>query len=83
MTRISFPLIRVLCVIREPMSFCAIFRLVEDATMLSLHSVTDDEELSTLIDSANVQLAALGYTEHGRRHAGRVASVAGDILETL
>ena len=48
--------------------------------MVSLHSVKDDEELTTFINSANVQLAALGYTEHGRRHAGRVANIAGDIL---
>ncbi len=51
--------------------------------MVSLDSVKDDEELTTFIDSANVQLAALGYTEHGRRHAGLVAKIAGDILETL
>lgn len=37
----------------------------------------------TFIDSANAQLAALGYTEHGRRHAGLVASVAGNILAQL
>ena len=51
--------------------------------MVSLYSVKADEELTTFIDSANLQLAGLGYTEHGRRHAGRVASVAGDILDTL
>jgi hypothetical protein len=35
------------------------------------------------IDAANSQLAALGYTEHGRRHAGLVSRVAGDILRQL
>lgn len=51
--------------------------------MLQLTAVMKDEELRTFIDSANGQLAALGYTEHGRRHAGLVARMAGDILQTL
>lgn len=51
--------------------------------MLTLADVLADDELMTYIDSANSQLKALGYTEHGRRHAGQVARVAGDILEQL
>jgi uncharacterized protein len=51
--------------------------------MLKLVDITADDELMAYIDSANVQLAALGYTEHGRRHAGLVAKVAGNILEQL
>lgn len=51
--------------------------------MLTLAHITTDDELMAYIDSANVQLAALGYTEHGRRHAGLVARVGGGILERL
>jgi metal-dependent HD superfamily phosphatase/phosphodiesterase len=51
--------------------------------MVSLDDILADDELMTFIDSANAQLAALGYTEHGRRHAGLVARVAGDILQQL
>lgn len=51
--------------------------------MLTLADVLADDELMTYIDAANSQLAALGYTEHGRRHAGLVARIAGDILAQL
>jgi hypothetical protein len=55
----------------------------EDRIVFQLTTVLKDEELMTFIDSANGQLAALGYTEHGRRHAGLVAGMAGDILQAL
>ena len=51
--------------------------------MLTLAAITSDDELMAFIDAANSQLAALGYTEHGRRHAGLVSRVAGDILHQL
>lgn len=51
--------------------------------MLTLVDVLADDELMTYIDAANSQLAALGYTEHGRRHAGLVARIAGDVLAHL
>jgi len=51
--------------------------------MVTLAAITLDDELMTFIDAANWALAALGYTEHGRRHAGLVAQVAGDILHQL
>ncbi|HSN73871.1 MAG TPA: HD domain-containing protein, partial [Anaerolineae bacterium] len=51
--------------------------------MVTLAAITADDELMTFIDAANAQLAALGYTEHGRRHAGLVAQVAGAILQQL
>jgi hypothetical protein len=51
--------------------------------MVTLAAITSDDELMTFIDAANSQLAALGYTEHGRRHAGLVSRVAGDILQQL
>jgi len=51
--------------------------------MITLHDITQDAELMAYVDAANAQLAALGYTEHGRRHAGVVARVAADILAQL
>jgi hypothetical protein len=51
--------------------------------MITLAAITSDDELMAFIDAANSQLAALGYTEHGRRHAGLVSRVAGDILHQL
>ncbi len=51
--------------------------------MLRLTDIAADDELMAYIDSANGQLAALGYTEHGRRHAGLVGQIAGDILQQL
>ena len=50
---------------------------------ISIHDVQGDRELMAFIDAANAQLAALGYTEHGRRHAGLVGSVAESILLQL
>jgi metal-dependent HD superfamily phosphatase/phosphodiesterase len=51
--------------------------------MVTLAAITSDDELMAFIDAANNQLAALGYTEHGRRHAGLVSQMAGDILQQL
>lgn len=51
--------------------------------MLTLVDIRKDDELTTYIDAANAHLAALGFTEHGRRHAGVVAKMSGDILQQL
>lgn len=51
--------------------------------MVTLSEITADAELMIYLDSANTQLAALGYTEHGRRHGALVAQLAGDILHLL
>lgn len=48
--------------------------------MVTLETVRNDTEVRTLIDYANGYLRALGYTEHGPRHAGHVAETARDIL---
>ena len=39
-----------------------------------------NEEINALIERGNSVLAALGYTEHSRRHAAKVAERAGEIL---
>lgn len=51
--------------------------------MVTLNDVMLDEELIAFVDSANMQLAALGYTEHGQRHGSLVSKTAGDILLQL
>ena len=43
----------------------------------------DDPEILTLIDRADAVLAALGYTDHGRRHAMLVATNASRLLAAL
>jgi uncharacterized protein len=42
-----------------------------------------DPEITRLIEKANEHLGAIGYTEHGLRHANRVCNSAGMILEKL
>lgn len=42
-----------------------------------------DSDILTLIDQADAVLAALGYTDHGRRHATLVAVNASRVLATL
>lgn len=51
--------------------------------MITIYEIEQDAELMAFIDAANAQLAALGFTEHGRRHAKQVAQVAASILTTL
>lgn len=51
--------------------------------MVTLEMVQQDEEVIPLIDHANKYLRALGYTEHGPRHATLVAETARDILNRL
>ena len=40
---------------------------------VTLASVKSNEELRTLIDAANHNLEAMGYTEHGIRHVSYVS----------
>ena len=54
-----------------------------DEGVVTIDDVLRDEELKTFVDSANAQLAALGFTEHGHRHAKLVARMAGDVLSRL
>ncbi len=42
-----------------------------------------DEDILTLIDQADSVLGAMGYTDHGRRHATLVAVNASRVLATL
>lgn len=50
---------------------------------ITLRDVSGDARVQTYIEMANEQMDAIGYTEHGARHAGIVAKVAGVILRQL
>ncbi len=51
--------------------------------MVTLEMLKGDKEISTLIDYANQYLRALGFTEHGDRHATLVGTAAREILQQL
>lgn len=50
---------------------------------ITIEKVRRDAEVVAFIRSANEALRALGYTEHGQRHAGLVGNIAANILERL
>ena len=45
--------------------------------------IRSDEEIGLLIEQGNGILNELGYTEHSRKHAAKVADTAGKILKEL
>ncbi len=51
--------------------------------MVDLKQVIKDQEIKTLVTEADRQLAILGYTEHGTRHARLVAKNSRQILRDL
>jgi metal-dependent HD superfamily phosphatase/phosphodiesterase len=51
--------------------------------MVTFADVRDNEAIRTYITKADEALAALGYTEHGFAHAGKVAEECKYILETM
>jgi metal-dependent HD superfamily phosphatase/phosphodiesterase len=50
---------------------------------LTLEQVKADPEVQSLIRQANRNLGVLGFTEHGFRHVGLVASIARNVLRIL
>jgi metal-dependent HD superfamily phosphatase/phosphodiesterase len=50
---------------------------------LTLEAVKADHEVQTYIRQANRALGVLGFTEHGFRHVGLVASIARNVLRLL
>ncbi|MEN6373026.1 MAG: HD domain-containing protein [Armatimonadota bacterium] len=51
--------------------------------IITLDQIRKDEDVKTYISKANEQMNALGYTEHGFRHAGIVAEMARSIPISL
>ena len=45
--------------------------------------IRENEEINLLIEKGNEILYELGYTEHSRKHAAKVAEMAGKILKEL
>jgi uncharacterized protein len=54
-----------------------------EATGITLELVQSHPELSTFISAADRVMEALGYTEHGFRHANLVARIAYQVLSRL
>lgn len=50
---------------------------------IMLRDVRKHPKVKAYVEKANEQMAAIGYTEHGFRHAGIVAGVARGILKKL
>ena len=46
----------------------------------SFEEIQKNEEINALIERGNAVLFALGYTEHSRKHAAKVAQRAGEIV---
>src|SRR3712207_672230 len=51
--------------------------------LLTLRDIRRDGRVKVYIAKANQQMAAIGYTEHGQRHAAIVATIARSILLEL
>lgn len=56
--------------------------MAED-TKVKLETIKSDERITVLIESADRFMEAIGYTEHGFRHANLTASIAGNVLRRL
>ncbi len=54
-----------------------------EENIVTLEHVRRNHKVKTFLEAANEQLNALGYTEHGFRHAGIVAENARKIIESL
>lgn len=50
---------------------------------ITYKEIRDNKEVNLLIEKGNQVLKALGYTEHSRKHAAKVAETAGKILKEL
>ncbi len=50
---------------------------------VTLSDLQRDPEITSYLRAANAVMKAIGYTEHGERHAGLVAQIARDILTRL
>jgi uncharacterized protein len=55
----------------------------EDVATVTLEDVQANEDLSLFISSADRVMEAMGYTEHGFRHANLVAKIAYQVLSRL
>lgn len=52
-------------------------------SLVTVEALKRDAEVSAYLNRANEQMAMLGYTEHGHRHASLVGSIAHNVLLRL
>ena len=50
---------------------------------VTIEELRKDSEVSAFLRSANANMKAMGFTEHGQRHAGLVGNIAQRVLEYL
>ena len=55
----------------------------QNSPLVTLKEVRHDARVKTYISRANDQMKAIGYTEHGHRHAGIVSTISRYILQEL
>ncbi len=51
--------------------------------MITFEDIKKDKEIEIFLETADKNFAAIGYKEHGFRHALKSAIVSGEILKTL
>ena len=51
--------------------------------LITIEDLRRDPEVVAFLQAANATMKALGYTEHGQRHAGLVGNIAENVLEHL
>lgn len=56
---------------------------VSGDSMVTVHDLERDAEVVTFLKRGNEQMATLGYTEHGQRHARLVGNIAHNVLSRL
>jgi metal-dependent HD superfamily phosphatase/phosphodiesterase len=54
-----------------------------DAPRITLETVSASPDVTAMIEVADEYLGAIGYTEHGFRHANLVAHISGNIMRRL
>ena len=68
---------------REPVSAPADSTITEQRDRITVAQVRQNTHVLAYVDAANANLKLLGYTEHGRRHAGLVGHIAANVLRHL
>src|ERR1700722_3274080 len=57
--------------------------LSDTPKLISVKEVRANGKVRKLIDGANEVMKAMGYTEHGQRHAGVVSSITRYVMENV
>src|SRR5579862_5340264 len=56
---------------------------IQKPRLISLRDVRTNPKIKAYIEKANEQMAAIGYTEHGLRHAALTAAIARNTCNAL